>query len=114
MASITAHIFRFDPDRDDAPRYVDYRVEASEETSVLVLLDRIQREMDATLGFRSYCCGLQMCKSCLMRIDQKKRLACLTFVKPGEEVTIDPATYPEGHIRDLVVHTADAESAAGE
>ena len=110
MAPIKAQVFRFDPERDERPHYVEYDVDAAEETYVLVLLDRIQREMDATLSFRSYCCGLQSCGSCLMRINKKRMFACLTTVKPGEEVTIDPLTYPEGHIKDLVVETRDEQA----
>ncbi len=97
---ITALVFRFDPDQDREPRFEEYRVRAEEEVSVLVLVDRIQREIDPTLSFRSYCCGLQMCGSCLMKIDHKKKFACLTLVKPGDNVTIEPATYPEGRIKD--------------
>ena len=100
--AITALVFRYDPDHDRQPRFQEYRVEAAAETSVLVLLNRIQIEIDPGLAFRSFCCGLQMCGSCLMRIDQKKRFACLTLVKPGETVTVEPLTYPDGHVRDLV------------
>ena len=100
--AITTRVFRYDPDHDTEPRYQEYRVPVEEETSVLVLLNRIQREMDETLSFRSYCCGLQMCGSCVMRIDGKKKYACLTLVKPGQKVTLDPVTYPAGHIKDLV------------
>lgn len=106
---ITATVFRFDSQADGEPRYDEYRVGAAEEMSVLVLLDRIQREIDPTLGFRSYCCGLQMCRSCLMKIDGKKRLACITLVKPGDAVCIEPAAFPERHIRDLVVSLEDEE-----
>lgn len=109
METIRALVFRHDPDRGGEPRYDEYVVEAAEETSVLVLLDRIQRELDPTLGFRAYCCGLQMCRSCLMKINRKKRLACITLVKPGEVVTIEPASFPERHIRDLVVSLEDGE-----
>ncbi len=107
MSCITARIFRFNPETDKKPRYQEYRVDAAEEVSVLVLLDRIQREMDPSLSFRSYCCGLQMCRSCLMRVNNKRSFACLTLVKPGETLVIDPLTYPEGHIKDLVVQTED-------
>ena len=100
---ITAVVFRFDPDKDAQPYYVEYRVETDQELSVLVLLNRIQNEIDPTLSFRSYCCGLQMCQSCLVRINQRKRLACVTLAKPGEKIVIDPATYPDFHIKDLVV-----------
>ena len=101
--TVTLKVFRFDPDYDRAPRYQEYRVPVEEELSVLVILNKIQREIDPTLGFRSYCCGLQMCRSCLMRIDGKRRFACITLVKPGAALTIDPLTFPEGHIKDLVV-----------
>ena len=100
---ITAVVFRFDPDRDAKPYYVEYRVETDQELSVLVLLNRIQSEIDQTLSFRSYCCGLQMCQSCLVKVNQKKRLACLTLAKPGEKVIIEPAAYPDFHVKDLVV-----------
>ena len=108
--AITALIFRYDPDHDTEPRYQEYRVPVDAETSVLVLLNRIQLEMDNTLSFRSFCCGLQMCGSCLMRINHKKKLACLTLVKPGEKVTLEPASYPQGHIRDLVVIPSEWEA----
>ena len=100
---ITAVIFRFDPEKDAQPYYVEYQVETNQELSVLILLNRIQSEMDQTLSFRSYCCGLQMCQSCLVKINHKKRLACLTLAKPGEKVVIEPTTYPDFHIKDLVV-----------
>ena len=105
--SITVAVFRYDRDADAEPRYQEYRVLADEEISVLVLLDRIQRDLDPTLSFRSFCCGLQSCRSCLMRIDQKRGFACTTLVKPGEMVTLDPLTFPEGHIKDLVVTATD-------
>jgi len=105
--TITAVVFRHDPDLDKEPRYQEYHVLVEEETSVLVLLNRIQREMDETLSFRSFCCGLQLCRSCLMRINGRRRFACITLVKPGERVTVDPLTFPEGHIKDLVVKMSD-------
>lgn len=107
--AITLLVFRFDPDYDAAPRYQEYRVPVEERTSVLVLLNRIQQEMDRTLSFRSFCCGLQMCGSCLMKIDHRKKYACLTLVKPGEKVTVEPLTFPDGHIKDLVAQMNQEE-----
>jgi succinate dehydrogenase / fumarate reductase iron-sulfur subunit len=101
--TITAKVFRFDPDQDSEPRYREYSVPADEEISVLVLLNKIQQDVDPTLSFRSFCCGLQMCGSCLMRVNGKRRFACITLVKPGASITVDPLTFPEGHIKDLVV-----------
>lgn len=104
---ITASVFRYDPEKDTKPYYDDYQIKADEEISVLVLLKRIQEDIDETLSFRSYCCGLQMCRSCLMKVNQKKKFACLTLVKPGGKVIIEPLTYPDLHIKDLVVKLAD-------
>ena len=104
---ITARVFRYDPDRDTEPRFQEYHIPVDDDTSVLVLLNRIQQEMDETLSFRSFCCGLQLCGSCLMRINGKRRFACITLVKPGDTVTVGPLTFPEGHIKDLVVEIGD-------
>ena len=100
---IIAKIFRFDPDRDREPRFQEYSISTEEDTTVLMLLDRIYREQDTTLSFRNYCCGLQMCRSCLMKINQKKKFACLTRVEPGEEVVLEPVSFPDQHIKDLVI-----------
>jgi succinate dehydrogenase / fumarate reductase iron-sulfur subunit len=101
--AVTLRIFRYDPDRDREPWYQEYRVPVEDDTSVLVLLNRIQVEMDETLSFRSYCCGLQMCGSCVMKMDGKKRYACLTLLKPGQKVTLEPASFPSAHVKDLVI-----------
>ncbi len=113
MAPIRLKAFRFDPDTDDNPHYAEYSIDAVEEAYVLVLLNRIQREIDPTLSFRSYCCGLQTCRSCLMRINGKRMLACITVVKPGEEVVVEPLTYPTAHVKDLVVLSQDDETEDG-
>jgi len=100
---ITANVFRYDPDADEEPHFKEYRVAAEDQMSVLMLLDRIYKELDQTLSFRNYCCGLQMCQSCRMRINKKKKFACLTLVSPGDDVMIEPTSFPEDHIKDLVV-----------
>jgi succinate dehydrogenase / fumarate reductase iron-sulfur subunit len=104
---ITASVFRFNPEKDSQPYFRDYQVAPGQEMSVLVMLDRIQREQDPTLSFRSYCCGLQNCRSCLMKINGSRRFACLTIVKPGETVKIEPLSFPEAHIKDLVTRFAE-------
>ena len=106
---ITASIFRFNPDIDNQPYYQEYRLKAEEPMTVLVLLNRIQEEFDETLSFRSYCCGLQMCQSCLMKINSIKKFACLTLVNPGERIVITPLTFPDHHIKDLMVKFTDKE-----
>ncbi len=108
-SAVTLLVFRFDPDVYTEPRYQEYVLHPQGELSVLALLNNVQLELDPTLSFRSFCCGLQMCGSCLMRVDGKRRFACITLVKPGESITIDPLTFPEGHIKDLVCEIDDAD-----
>lgn len=105
--SVRAKIFRFDPERDQKPRFQEYSVSADDGMTVLMLLDRIYREQDNTLSFRHYCCGLQMCRSCLMKINHKRKFACLTSVSPGEEVILEPLSFPDQHVKDLVVQTKE-------
>ena len=107
--AITALVFRYDPDRDTEPRYQEYRVPVERRNIRAGAPEPDPAEIDETLSFRSYCCGLQMCGSCLMRIDHKKKFACLTLVNPGEKVTIEPVSFPGGHIKDLVVKVKEGE-----
>jgi succinate dehydrogenase/fumarate reductase-like Fe-S protein len=77
--AITAMIFRYDPDLDTEPRFQEYQVAVRRDVSTCPS-NRIQQEMDETPSFRSFCCGLQFCRSCLMKINGKRRFACITLV----------------------------------
>ncbi len=79
-ATATFRVFRFDPDTDRSPRFDQYEVSFGDPVSVLVLLSRIQKEQDRTLALRDYSCGLQLCGSCLMKINGKKKFACHELV----------------------------------
>lgn len=98
----TLRVFRFDPGTDSSPRFDEYQVSFSDPVSVLVLLSRIQKEQDRTLALRDYSCGLQLCGSCLMKINGKKKFACHELVRGGEKLTIEPLSFPDRHVRDLV------------
>jgi succinate dehydrogenase/fumarate reductase-like Fe-S protein len=100
---ITLKVFRFDPDVDQDPRFQEYRMAVEGRSTVLMLLDRIQREVDPSLSFRDYCCGLQTCRSCLLKINKKTKMACMEQVAPGDRLTIEPVSFPERHVKDLVV-----------
>jgi len=106
---ITASVFRFDPDKDIEPYYHEYQIKAEERMTILRLLNYIHCEIDPTLSFRRFCCSLYMCRSCVMKINHQKSYACFTEVKPGEKVIIEPITYPDLHIKDLVVKLTDKE-----
>jgi succinate dehydrogenase/fumarate reductase-like Fe-S protein len=100
--TVTLRVFRFDPDSDTSPRFDEFNVAITEPISVLVALGRVQKEQDPTLAFRNYSCGLQLCESCLLKINGKKKFACHELVHVGETLTLEPLDFPERHVRDLV------------
>jgi succinate dehydrogenase/fumarate reductase-like Fe-S protein len=100
---ITAKIQRFDPEIDKSPRYQEYQVETVENMSVLGLVKYIHDNMDRTLAYRNVGCYLGVCIGCLMNINGKNLRACSTTVRPGDEVSIEPAKKGYTVVRDLVV-----------
>jgi succinate dehydrogenase/fumarate reductase iron-sulfur protein len=103
-------------ERDDA-RPLSVRVHRSEpgaareftvrRTTPMMVLDAllaIQREHDATLGFR-FSCRVGMCGTCTVRVDGHSVLSCQAPVGPDvERLRVDPiAGLPV--IRDLLVDT---------
>lgn len=90
--------------RSDPGAHECFDVERIEPMTVLDALLAVQRDHDATLGFR-FSCRVAMCGTCTVRVDGRSALACQTPV-PGdaEEVRVDPvAGLPV--IRDLLVDT---------
>lgn len=89
---------------EKAPRIQEYRLalKAGEKYSLLQALEEIYQTQDDTLAFRRYCCGLQFCNSCMMRVNGKNTHACMTILEPGETYKVGPLS---GHkiIRDLIV-----------
>ena len=99
---ITAEVFRFNPEKDDVPQYVVYKVQRDQPLSALKLLHYIHLHLDRSLAYRNYFCYLGVCMSCLLRIDGKNMRGCTKIIEPGESIRIEP---PQGYrvIRDLVV-----------
>lgn len=96
---VRVRVHRSDP---DAPR--EFKVARIEPMSVLDALLAVQRDHDATLGFR-FSCRVAMCGTCTVRVDGRSVLACQARVEPeAEAIRIDPvAGLPV--IRDLLVDT---------
>jgi succinate dehydrogenase/fumarate reductase-like Fe-S protein len=44
-----------------------------------------------------------------MKINGKKSFACITIVKPGEKIVVEPSSFPSLHLRDLVVAMSDEQ-----
>ena len=103
--SVPFDVYRFDPQRDAAPRYQRYTLEMAPHTPILSALLRIRTELDPSLTLR-YSCRSAICGSCAMVINSKSRLACQTPVGPELErhgrIVVDPMrNLPV--LRDLVV-----------
>jgi succinate dehydrogenase / fumarate reductase iron-sulfur subunit/fumarate reductase iron-sulfur subunit len=95
-------LFRYEPDRDEKPRYDRFVIDAKKNMTVLDALFIIVEEHDPTVSFRCSC-RLGMCGSCGMIINQKGRLACRTKLEDlGTDVTVQPMrNFPI--IKDLTV-----------
>ena len=95
-------IYRFDPDRDSAPRMQSYRIEL--EDTDRMLLDAITKlkHEDETLTFRRSC-REGVCGSDAMNINGKNGLACLTNLNDlPEKIVLRPLPgLPV--VRDLIV-----------
>lgn len=101
--SHTFRIRRFDPARDEAPRFDEYAIDVPDGMTVLEALLRIRAEQDGTLAFR-YACRGAVCGSCAMVLNGEVGLACRTQVHEleGDTITVEPLPNL-AVVRDLVV-----------
>jgi succinate dehydrogenase / fumarate reductase iron-sulfur subunit len=101
---VSLRIFRFDPDKDDKPRFDTFTFQEQPGMTVLEGLIHVQESIDPTLTFRSSCRSA-LCGSCAMHIAGKYGLACQTQIKDVAArgmITIRPLNHLRV-IRDLVV-----------
>jgi succinate dehydrogenase / fumarate reductase iron-sulfur subunit len=102
VPDLELRIKRFDPERDKAPHWETYHVEAEPTDRVLDALHEVKWHHDGTLSFRRSCAH-GVCGSDAMVINGANRLACTLLVQEaGDRVTIEPIRgLPV--IKDLVV-----------
>ena len=99
---VKVKVFRYNPDVDPFPTYRTYEVQWEGRGNVLQLVKQIHDDLDRTLAFVNFACGYKFCNGCMMTINGVVTHACMTFVEPGNEFTLEPMKgYPI--IRDLVV-----------
>jgi len=100
---VDLRILRFDPERDAAPHWESYRVDAEPMDRVLNLLISVKADQDGTLTFRRSCAH-GICGSDAMLINGRNRLACKIRVDQlGRKITVAPLTgLPV--MKDLVVN----------
>ena len=95
-------ILRFDPERDEKPRWERYVVEADPMSRVLDVLTTVKLHNDGSLTFRRSCAH-GVCGSDAMLINGRNRLACKIRVDQlGRKISVAPLPgLPV--IKDLVV-----------
>jgi len=96
-------ILRYDPEKDQEPRFQTYSVTCKEEWMILDAINHVKEQVDTTLSYR-WSCHMAVCGSCGMNIDGKPKLACKVSVRDyaNKKVRIEPlSNFPIE--RDLVV-----------
>ena len=102
---ITVRVFRYDPERDDAPRYEVHRMPRRPHMRVLDALNHVYEEAPDSLAHRWYC-GTKKCGECALSVNGAPQLGC--WEPALDDMVCEPLTnFPI--IRDLVVDTAPYE-----
>lgn len=97
-------IFRFDPNRDEAPHYDTFDVETNPNDRLLDCLNKIRWEQDGSLAYRMSCAH-GICGSDGMTINGIAALTCQKLVKDydfSKEIVVEPLQFFPV-IKDLVV-----------
>ena len=100
-AAIQLKIFRGEGGGDKASYYEDFSVASVEPLSIMALLAMVHNN-DPTFACRTSTCFKGQCGSCLVRVNGQDVLGCITLVKPGESVVLEPHSKYRV-IRDVVV-----------
>ena len=97
-------VYRFDPEKDNKPRYQEYTIEAEPTDKILDCLNKIRWEQDATLAYR-YSCAHGICGSDALMINGRVELACQKLVrdfKSANNFVIEPLPLFDV-VKDLIV-----------
>ncbi|MFX0203744.1 MAG: 2Fe-2S iron-sulfur cluster-binding protein, partial [Candidatus Hodarchaeota archaeon] len=99
--AVKFRIQRYNPDLDDEPKFVTYKVPYTDRQGVLDALHYIFRNLDSSLAYR-WNCRTGQCGSCAININGVPGLACRTVVDLNNNYVLEPLpNFPI--IRDLVV-----------
>lgn len=103
---LNVKVKRFNPEKDSAPYWQDYTVNADPMDTALYLLLKIKWFQDGTLTFRKSCAH-GICGSDAMQINGENKLACSILVKDiatkdGDTVAFEPLP-GSPVVKDLVI-----------
>jgi fumarate reductase iron-sulfur subunit len=88
--SVELKILRYDPERDDEPRWQTYTVPYREDWVVLDAINYVKEELDRTLSYR-WSCHMAVCGSCGVVINGEPALACHSFLRDyPEQISVEP------------------------
>ena len=102
---VTAEIRRFDPSRDEAPRYQRFEVSGMSNMRVLDVIRSIYEKEAGDLAYQ-FACRIGRCGTCAVKVNGVPVLACQERCKPV--MRIEPLT-PFPVLRDLVVDRTEIE-----
>jgi succinate dehydrogenase / fumarate reductase iron-sulfur subunit len=104
-STANVRVQRFNPESDRKPRIQEFRVEITQDTTILDALHEIKSHQDGSLTYRRSC-RHAICGSCAMNVNGKNILVCKTPLKDhldsNGSITIKPLPYLPV-IKDLVV-----------
>ena len=100
---IRLKVFRYQPEKDQRPRYDVFTLEVDPTDRVLDLLEYVHGDVDGSLAFRRSCAH-GVCGSDAMRINGRNMLACKVLVRDihSGEITVEPLLGMKV-IKDLIV-----------
>jgi succinate dehydrogenase/fumarate reductase-like Fe-S protein len=98
VTGLRVKVLRSDPHLGQEPFWQEYELPFTSGESVTGVLRQINEEQDGSLAYR-VSCHRGICASCIMRIDGKQRLGCVTEVTGDLELRPAIGTV----IKDLVV-----------
>jgi len=102
-STIRLTLSRFDPEKDQAPRWETHRVPFQEGMTILDAIFYVYENIDRSLAF-SYGCRYGRCGLCAVNVNGKPTLICQTLAP--KEMVVEPLPhYPV--VRDLVIERAD-------
>ena len=100
--TIRLEVFRYSPEKDEAPRFQTYEVPFRKDWVVLDALNYVKDQSDGTLSFR-WSCRMGVCGSCGMMVNGIPKLSCAAFLRDyyPNPIRVEPLTnFPV--LRDLV------------
>lgn len=104
---IELEILRYNPERDQQPRYQTFTVPFTDDTSVMQALQYVKDDLDGSLTFR-WSCRMAVCGSCGIMVNGIPHLSCKTFLRDyyPDKIRVEPlAHFPI--VRDLAVDQSD-------